>query len=329
MFELDENRVKDLLPWIWVVVASSTAGGLIALFCVVFLWGKVKDRYRGWIPGIAIPFLRMLLAGFAAFGVISIDDPDLRADWNASRIMAIVSLFLWELSAAIGNVRFQRSMDELANESRRLARDGLRRTQLIGALHELLNAKRERIRTHLLKRELTSSVQYVKDGLHPSAHCQIIIEDLAHFFRLTAPQDAPVPNFRVGLYVKRGGKLTPRASVDLRTQRNDPFSAADDFPRHFELSSTEPALVVRCLQVEQMFIVESCQNDPDFTFYKDGQRNYLRSMVAFPIPHFFSLRDGKVRAALAVDTDCDGFFRKADQEMLRTIFNEYAARIEL
>lgn len=89
----------------------------------------------------------------------------------------------------------------------------------------------------------------------------------------------------------------------------------------------EPSHAVRCILEHKLLIVPDCAAEPDFRFYNEAQRGYLRSLIAFPI-NALDLNAAKlVRGALVVDTTEADFFREEERELYETCLKMVAELI--
>jgi hypothetical protein len=137
-------------------------------------------------------------------------------------------------------------------------------------------------------------------------------------------------NFRIGLYAEQNGLLLPLDAFDLNTRSHEPFSSYRKHADRFRLDNdVNPSHAVRCVREARLLIVPDCANHPMFQYFNDQQRNYLRSMVAYPLPDFCPDGINPVLAALLIDTDVAGFFQERDSQIMQIYLKEFAVRLAL
>ena len=93
-------------------------------------------------------------------------------------------------------------------------------------------------------------------------------------------------------------------------------------------NETSQALVVKAFNDDKIQIKSDTQTDPDFNFFTDQQRNYLRSMVACPL----RLGPGETTfGVFAVDANVAGYFQpeRAEIEQIVLLADEIALRLSL
>lgn len=209
----------------------------------------------------------------------------------------------------------------------------LRLSWLLTHLRELVNEKRQRVRQALATVGQRASIQQVRAGLAPEEQVHVLLEWLASLFHYQAihfDRNRHNQNFRVGLFAERDGRLEPLDAFDLNTRRHDPFSSYAQHADRYRLDNTaSPAHAVRCVREGRTLIVADCEAEPEFEFFHERQRHYLRSMVAHPLAGFCPDGVNQASAALLIDTDEAGFFREDDREMLEVLLNEFVTRINL
>lgn len=79
-----------------------------------------------------------------------------------------------------------------------------------------------------------------------------------------------------------------------------------------------------------MQIVSDCEDAEKrgrFVFYREDQRTYLRSMVAWPMLNLRSADGRMTRGVISLDTNVAGYFRESDGDLFEFFLHEMAARL--
>jgi hypothetical protein len=330
------------------VIVTLLGGGVVLL---IGLWWPLVEplaQRSGAKPAIA--GCRFCLVIVGAFGKnIADDSPAGQATWwwLATTITCGVGWLLWEVVDWWGGEklkgtkvtveqthleqldgmkgRFQEVLDQAEN-ARQLA---LFRVHLLTALRFLVHEKSQCIYKELAESTPKASIGWARDALSPAKHIAFALDQLALFFHQQLPEGEGRTghNFRVCLYVESNGKLSPMDGFDFEKRMRHPFGSYVRHEQHFRLdNTTDPAHAVRCVQTRSLLIVPDCATDPVFRYLDEGQRTYLKSMVAYPIIDFRRAPQGNA-AALVVDTNRPGHFREQDREKIERILEEFAARL--
>lgn len=129
-------------------------------------------------------------------------------------------------------------------------------------------------------------------------------------------------------------------AVDLNNSGFNPFTSWQTHPERFRVpdaadSAHDPANsahVVRCLLARQMLIVPDCvqaADDGAFSFFTDGQRSYLRSLVTYYLGHLQVKRGEASTGALSVDSDLPEIFVQSGRDVIDFCLRELASRVRL
>ncbi len=234
---------------------------------------------------------------------------------------------------AIGKAR----KEKIAGQSRFLAR-------LVTHFASVVNEKRRRIADAITESENEqqppTTLAVMNGALAPGERIAWLIESVAMFYRAQTGEvgmEQIRQNFRVGFYVLRNDLLVPEYEFSLRDRVRHCFRSHEENEFRYRLSNnTNPSVVVRCLQEQNLIIIEDCVNEEKKaqkqhkpTFYlRKGQEKYLKSMFAFPIM-LYGLGADRYRAAIVVDTDVRKFFRERDRENIKIFMEEVALRLNM
>jgi len=216
-----------------------------------------------------------------------------------------------------------------------LSRQSMIRLKLIALLGQLVNTKAERIWDTW--RLMTGKGSFKNDraaahfnGLNPKEHIVVVLQQLALYLIDFMPDtdEADKQNVRVGLYVALNEKLEPIASWDHLKRQKQFFTSYHKWPNKYHLGCQEnPSCAVRCIREEKLIIVPDCKDG--LSFYHDGQRNYLRSLIAYYIADFCDREGKRVQAALVIDTNVAGFFKEEDRTTIESYMEQFAIRVKL
>jgi hypothetical protein len=127
--------------------------------------------------------------------------------------------------------------------------------------------------------------------------------------------------------------MTPVQAISLNDSSYTPFKSHEASQPAFRTDAQQNAShVVLCVREKRMIVVEDCAAAADkgeFHFFREAQRTYLRSMVAYYIGAV-CLEDGTItEGALVVDTEAAGFFKESERDSLEFCFREFGARLRL
>ncbi len=320
--------------------------GFVACLLVAFRWQWVERHYREVVAKIAVAAFRAVAGGSAILSRTSPPAPGDGVDlpWLSTTAVAVVGYMLWELAGVIGDSKYKSAKEKKAAEYEvevetltqdrdDAAFEATRLKWLLTHLRETVSHKVQRVRRAVEEASGTrASVQQAREGLAPEEQIRIILESLAALFRIEviSTGGSIAQNFRVGLYVEEDGRLSPRDAFDLATKSHKPFASPQTHPERFRLDTpTGTSHAVRCVREGQTLIVPDCASEPGFEYFGDVQRNYLRSMVAYPLADCRPEGIVLVRAALLIDTDVAGYFREEDRAMIESRIREFVVRIDL
>jgi hypothetical protein len=330
----------------WVGVTAAILGG-VALGAVLFLWGWASRFYRELVAKVAVAVFRFFAAGAAVASKLAPADPALKGwdqPWILTTVIAVIGYFLWEVVGLVGDSKHKQGKEKTAaDRAQEVAtltqeRDdadlqSIRYGRLLTYLREMVNEKVQRVRrVATASAGVRASLAQVREGLAPDEHIRIVLESLAGLLRMDVVSDGGnyAQNFRVGLYVERDGRLQLHDAFDLATKSHKPFVAVDTHADRFRLLNPDrPSHAVRCVLEGRTLIVADCGSEGGFTFFEERQRNYLRSLVAYPLTHFCPDGITPTRAALLVDTDVAGYFNEDDREMIEVLLKEFVVRLDL
>ncbi|WP_422930162.1 hypothetical protein [Singulisphaera sp. PoT] len=226
----------------------------------------------------------------------------------------------------------RRKVDLLSQDKEDAVRLYRAEVRVASYLRTLVNEKFQRVRLVLQGSNASrGTIGEVRAALVPDVQIKAILESLVTFLRseIGSPEGHK-HNFRVGLYVEKGGKLEPVEAFDLNTSRPDPFTSYRQHAERFDLGNTaNPSYAVVCVQLGRMLIVEDCEHDPDFHHFTAAQINYLRSLVAYPMLNFCLDGNTPARAVLMIDTNVTGHFKEDARDKLESLIEGFAARLSL
>jgi hypothetical protein len=198
-----------------------------------------------------------------------------------------------------------------------------------------VDVKARRVRRQLEPPLRKRGIPHVRSALTPQPHLVELLQNLAVFFQAQLPSGSGENrNFRVGVYVNVDQAMKPVQGMSLNDSSYTPFSSYQAHQDAFRLAdaNTHPAHVVNCVRRKGMVIVEDCARaagEGEFFFFTEGQRSYLRSMVAYYLGEV-SREDGTIsEGALVVDTEAVGFFRESDRDSIEFCLREFGARLRL
>lgn len=309
--------------------------GTLALAMVCFWWRVVSKYYDERISKFSLAIVRCLAAISAAVPKLlpggSKNDPE----WYSIVSAAAVGYVLWEVVGLIGDSKNKKDDRITQQRYASAVRQAIASDYLLVHLRRLVKEKLQRVCQIATQFRGTSpTVTQIRNGLKPDSQVNIALDLLASLFRIDAySNNNPAQQFRTGLFISRNGQLEIVAAFDSNTNGHRPFTSATNFASRYSLENVEnPSHAVRCLQKGEMIIVEDCwesEKTREFEFFHDGQRQYLRSMVAYPVDGFTLDGMTPCGAAILIDTNTPKFFLSADRDRIRQIFDDFAARIRL
>ena len=87
--------------------------------------------------------------------------------------------------------------------------------------------------------------------------------------------------------------------------------------------------MVTSSQIEFLTLCKKAAEEGTFAFFREAQKQYLKSMIAYPILHFRE-PDGTIsQAAVVIDTNVAGHFKEEDRGVIEFFMDEFAARLNL
>jgi hypothetical protein len=338
------DNLETITFWTSVGVAVP---GLVALVLVWFFWERVASLYRELWAKLGVAFFRFVAAASAVASksvAVPAGMPLREQSWVLPTLIAVAGYLFWEAAGAIGDYRLKQAkertraehdleIEALTQDKEDAEQQFLRLGWVLSHLRALVSEKLRRVKDTVRSSTASrGSLPQTRGALAPEQQLRMILESLALLFRTqVVSSGGPFnQNFRIGLYTEQGGRLAPLDAFDLNTRRHDPFSSYQVHADRFRLdNAVNPSHAVRCVLEGRMLIVPDCAYHPDFQYFNSQQYNYLRSMVAYPLPDFSPEGATPVRAALLIDTDVAGYFQEEDREMIEVYLKEFAARVEL
>jgi hypothetical protein len=257
-----------------------------------------------------------------------------KPDWFEPVISGAACLIVWKFVQLLSDNRVKSADKSIKRELARAAREGEERTRLVIALRQAVTEKVKRLRRTVTRRSRKPSIVQVRNALTPQPHLNDLLEALAVFLQERLPPDeGQKVNFRIGVYIDQTGELACVHGISLNDPSYNPFSSSRERLEAFRLNNTtNPALVVCCIRDKSTLLVEDCieaEARGKFSFFKDAQRSYLRSMLAYYLGEVCD-EDGRFKAAaLAVDTDLAGYFKESDRDSLNFFLREFGIRLKL
>jgi hypothetical protein len=321
--------------------------GLLALVLVSFFWWLVASLYREFLAKLGVGFFRFIAAAAAVASKsapVPAGTPMQEQPWVVTTLIAVSGYLMWEFAGAIGDHKhklakektkaaYDREIETLTVQKNVAVQQYTWLLRVVSHLRSLANEKLQRIKR--VMQESTGSrgsLPETRRALAPDEHIGVILETLASLLRIEVVSTGGQhdQNFRIGLYAEQDGRLVPIDGFDLNTRSHDPFTSYQAHADRFRLDNTTNAShAVRCVLEGRMLVVPDCARDPGFQYFHDRQRNYLRSMVAYPLPDFSLDGGAPVRAALLIDTDQVGYFREEDRQNIKMSLHEFAVRLAL
>jgi hypothetical protein len=338
------DNMETITFYVSAVVAAL---GLLAFVLVWLFWRLIARIYWEFLAKLGVAFFRFVAAASAVASksvAVPAGTPLAEQPWVVTILMAVIGYLLWEFAGAIGDHKHKLARDNAKAESEQEIevltqdRDDAERQsfwlrRVMSHLRTLANEKLQRVKRAVQQSTASrGSLPETRTALAPSEQIGEILEALASFWRVEVVSTGRNydQNFRVGLYAEQGGYLAPIGAFDLKTRSHNPFTSYPAHRDRFRLDNTaNPAHAVRCVVEGRMLVVPDCANHPTFQFFHNQQRNYLRSMVAFPLPGFSPKGGAPVRAALLIDTDVAGYFQEKDAESIKIYLEEFAVRLAL
>jgi hypothetical protein len=315
-----------------------TVLGVLALFGALCLLGilaswKTIGRHLGdlW-PKIITKTIQLISGSASLFGAYSVGAR--KEEWLPAVSAGIACVAVWEIvgqlidnrikavdridKAALGRAEFQSKL----------------RTMLLTVFRFAVDSKARRIRRQLEQSRRKLGMPHIRNALTPQPHLGELLQNLAVFYQSQLPGGAGENcNFRVGVYLNVDGIMTPVQAISLNDSNYTPFRSYQDHQSAYRLDAdANPSHVVICVRQRRMIIVEDCAKAADagdFFFFTEGQRSYLRSMVAFYLGDVSRENGTMAEGVLVVDTEAAGFFKESDRDSIEFCLREFAARLRL
>jgi hypothetical protein len=91
-------------------------------------------------------------------------------------------------------------------------------------------------------------------------------------------------------------------------------------------TTVKPSQAVICIQQGTLQIVPFCKEAHDF-YFNDEQKNYLKSLAAYPIKNYGPDQRSPIKCCLVIDSDQEGFFEEEDRKELDLILEHFGHRL--
>jgi len=311
--------------------------GLFVFILVLKFWSTVSPYYsKIWIKRTLT-----LIKGVSAVPAFWAKDVT-GSDRGVARLAAfwgIVGLIVWELIDLLASDKhgdeeaaWKKKFGDLLKEKIAIERQSYIRNKLIAYVSQLISYKRERICEAIGQicngPSRGNRNKACHAGLGPSDQILHSLQLLSLFLvdLLPANEQRDSQNFRIGFYVENNGVMAPVASWDHRRKQRQFLRSYKEAPDKFRLDADDPAYAVRCVRENCLLIVPDCASEA--SFFHDGQKNYLRSLVAYPILDCCDKLGRQTVASLVIDTDVAGHFTEKDRPTIQTYMEQFARRIE-
>ena len=209
--------------------------------------------------------------------------------------------------------------------------------KLLSNFRDLADGKARRLAQSLAAGDQRRSITTVRQALVPAEHVTDVMQAMLVYFRSQLPATGgAVRNFRAVLYSEQAGVMVPTHCLDLKQPGVGVASlrsSRQDAAEAFRLDCRdEPSHTVLCVRRRETVIVEDCVSASErgeFRFFHDGQRGYLKSMLAIYLGQVCGPGGAMAEAALVIDTDQPDFFRRSDIAALELAVLEFATRVKL
>jgi hypothetical protein len=273
----------------------------------------------------------VLAGGWGTYRVAAED----KGEWWQVVASALVAGFCWKVLQVTADLRNRSATKNLKAEADRAERELDRQTRLLTVLGEAVAEKITRVNRSLDDLGMKQrTIAAAREALTPQPHLESLLNTLAALLQEQA-RSAGVANpiFRVGVYVACGGVMRPLHGIDTHHPGYNPFTSFNLHSQSFQVGGDGPrAHAVLCVRQRVLLIVEDCEAEASagrFIFFNEGQRSYLRSLVAYYLGQVRG-EDGTLNeGALVIDTPIAGFFRESERDALTFRLGEAARRITL
>jgi hypothetical protein len=229
----------------------------------------------------------------------------------------------------------ENTIDDLRARLKVANQEGAARAGLLAIMSQLVEAKTLRVQT--VGREngyKNRRISIAEEALNPPRQINEILQATIRFCQLQLdPADTPKTSFRVAFYLEVGGYLSGMHDAIHSIGPRRSLSSFERHRHHFCLNNDDwPAQAVRCVKENRLLVVSDTVEEEEkgtFRFFRDDQREYLRSLVAFPVSGAVDRRGNPVKASVVIDTDRPGFFTEERWDLLRESMRCLATRLAL
>lgn len=318
--------------WFFFVTSLLLAfTGLTAWIWVEFFWTSVPKVLSSSQIKIMLSLLKcisgimLVIAKFSgtADHILSV----------TAAVLAFFALLFWEITALRADLRREADRDAVTFDLTIAKETVFSGMKLIGALGQLVAYKRQRVLGTIRQIKQAgvprARLSLFRSGLSPDLQTLLILQSLALFLRELLPRvvESDEQNFRIGLYMEDRGVMRPVKSWDHLKKDEQFLQSYNESVDHFRINcSDRPACAVRCLK-EGLLIVGFCESG--LIYYHERQKNYLKSLIAYPIGDYLNQDGEKVAASLVVDTNVAGHFKEEDRETIKSYMGQFALLLEL
>lgn len=330
------------------VLSGFISLGAVGLVLAAFFWTSVVRKFfhDDWLlPITLVTKAIQVIAGATSYLAAGVPPGDESTVWNAAKFAGLFCIGVWE---AIGitltqRVRAAEKAEKQTLEEREalhteqlalLERETIRRTTLLTAFRIDINRRLGMLNDARTRTDIRSDIGRIRAALRPDTllveYLLILATTLADWIKTEHNEER---NIRVGLYVNRGGGMTPIFTTNLNNSSDRVGMSQISHPEAFRLDG-EPAHrshVVACVKRKGMILVADCreaQQAGEFHFFHDDQQDYLKSMAAYYLGELIDGNGAPTEAALVVDTDLSGFFCEANRASLELCLREFGVRLQ-
>lgn len=312
------------------------AFALVGLACLILtfaLWNTVGRLVSDLWVKIPTKVISLASGSASLIGAYSLGTQ--KEEWFSPVLAGVVSVAIWETVGFLIDNRIKAADRIDKGELDRAEVQSELRTKLLTVFRFAVDGKARRTRRQLDRPPQKFGLPHVRNALTPNPHLGELLQSLAVFFQDQLPSGSGENrNFRVGVYANVDHAMKPVQGMSLNDASYTPFSSYDAHQEVFRLESanTRPAHVVNGVRRKGMVIVEDCAKAAErgeFHFFSEGQRSYLRSMVAYYLGEV-SREDGTIsEGVLVVDTEAAGFFKDSERDSIEFCLREFGARLRL
>jgi hypothetical protein len=295
-------------------------------------WKSIGQHVNDLWVKIATKGIQLLAAAASLGGAYAVGQD--KQEWLLPTTLGVACVALWEVVGQLieNRVKSADKADKGALERAEVQSE--LRTRLLTVFRFAVDGKARRVRRQIERRGANIRMPQVRNSLTPEPHLGELLQNLAVFFQQQLPAgDGENRNFRVGLYVNRAGVMTPVQAISLNDSSYTPFRSYEAHQGAFRLEAAQnPSHVVVCVRQKRMIVVEDCAGAAErgeFSYFRDDQRGYLRSMVAYYLGEVCQENGTISEGALAIDTEAAGFFKDTDRDFLEFCLREFGARLRL